>query len=140
MDAGFTLAFARRRVPTLLAGTALAAASAAAAESIPTQFNVGVVIQPSCAVAAPSRLRPDAAGRQAVPPADMLEIACTNGASWSVISDEMPGDTLVLATGEAVAGPRSARPLGLGTMPEAEVRRPRGGGDARTVVRVTVRY
>lgn len=130
MDASFALGVARRRIPALLAGTALAAASVAGAETRPAQLNVSVLIQPSCAVSARARLdRPASGEDEEGSPEDVLEIACTNGATWFV--DAPTTESAQVDGANGITG------RGLAALP-----RKAGAEDAAiaNIVRITVRY
>ena len=140
MATSATRIFGRRRVPVLLAGTALAAACAASAETGPASLGVSVIIQPKCAISAPSRLRlAHAAVRKTMmKPAQVLEIACTTGASWSVDTADKQNSLAALFS------PASPVGLGEGDGPTFAARlktaRPGAERDPADVVRVTVRY
>lgn len=127
------LSSARRRVPALLAGTALAAASAASAGT--ALLNVSVVIEPRCAVSAPSRI--ERAPAITAEPSDILAVACTNGASYAVETTPEPAAAAVLAP-DAAPTDRLGK-VHVGATPVAAPSTTHAPGPAG-LVRITVRY
>ncbi|TFI57262.1 hypothetical protein E2493_16300 [Sphingomonas parva] len=114
------------RAAALLAGVSLAAMSSGASADDRALLGVSIIVEPSCAVSAPSRIeKPQVEARGSARGAEMLDIACTSGTSWSATTDEQaePAEALASADREARPQPRQYR-----------------DAEPAKLIRITVRY
>jgi len=122
-----------RQASVILAAATLAAGGSAAAASDRALLGVSVLVEPSCAVSAPSRLQQLDAGRAGTADGrELLDVACTSGTSWTAIAE--PQDD---AASPEASGPKPA--ADVRAQADAERARP-GEAEAPRVIRITVRY
>ena len=123
------------RAAALLAGASLAARAPGAAASDRALLGVSLIVEPSCAISAPSTLRPgDLRAQGSIDDVRMLDIACTSGTSWSATAEPQPVSTTAsVSIGESPAPKRRSAVAARPAPAEADA------ASARTI-RITVRY